>query len=54
MGAEKKQKVGGADEESNGTEQIDGELVISIEKLQEFQDELDMVSLISHFDFVGN
>ncbi|XP_047970166.1 NAP1-related protein 2 isoform X1 [Salvia hispanica] len=44
MGAEKKQKVGGADEESNGTEQIDGELVISIEKLQEFQDELDKIN----------
>ncbi|KAG6391760.1 hypothetical protein SASPL_149519 [Salvia splendens] len=44
MGAEKKQKVGGADEESNDTEQIDGELVISIEKLQEFQDELDKIN----------
>ncbi|KAG6389999.1 hypothetical protein SASPL_151475 [Salvia splendens] len=44
MGAEKKQKVGGADEENNGTEQIDGELVISIEKLQEFQDELEKIN----------
>lgn len=49
MGADKgkKQKVGGADEENNGTEQIDGELVLSIEKLQEIQDELEKVNSIS-------
>ncbi|XP_057792187.1 NAP1-related protein 1 isoform X2 [Salvia miltiorrhiza] len=46
MGADKgkKQKVGGADEENNGTEQIDGELVVSIEKLQEIQDELEKIN----------
>lgn len=46
MGADKgkKQKVGGADEENNGTEQIDGELVLSIEKLQEIQDELEKIN----------
>ncbi|KAG6412884.1 hypothetical protein SASPL_125578 [Salvia splendens] len=46
MGADKgkKPKLGGADNENNGTEQIDAELVLSIEKLQEFQDELDKVN----------
>ncbi|KAH6755064.1 NAP1-related protein 2 [Perilla frutescens var. hirtella] len=46
MGADKgkKQKVGGAEEENNGTEQIDGELVLSIEKLQELQDELEKIN----------
>lgn len=45
MGADKgkKQKVGGAEEENNATDQIDGELVLSIEKLQEIQDELEKV-----------
>ncbi|XP_051116996.1 NAP1-related protein 2-like isoform X2 [Andrographis paniculata] len=46
MGADKgkKQKVGEAEEGSNGTEHIDGELVLSIEKLQEIQDELEKVN----------
>lgn len=39
----KKQKLGEVKEENNGTEHIDGELVISIEKLQEIQDELEKV-----------
>ncbi|PIN23921.1 DNA replication factor/protein phosphatase inhibitor SET/SPR-2 [Handroanthus impetiginosus] len=45
MGADKgkKQKVGEA-EENNGTEHIDGELVLSIEKLQEIQDELEKIN----------
>lgn len=45
MGADKgkKQKTGELDEEKNGTDHIDGELVLSIEKLQEIQDELEKV-----------
>lgn len=56
MGADKgkKPKLGDADDENNGTEQIDAELVLSIEKLQEFQDELEKVSPISHVDFTHN
>lgn len=51
MGADKgkKQKVGGAEEDNNAAEQIDGELVLSIEKLQEIQDELEKVNPISFF-----
>ncbi|KAL3617976.1 NAP1-related protein 2 [Castilleja foliolosa] len=47
MGADKgkKQKVVEAEEEKNGTAQhIDGELVLSIEKLQEIQDELEKIN----------
>ncbi|GFP95524.1 nap1-related protein 2 [Phtheirospermum japonicum] len=46
MGADKgkKQKVGEAEEEKNGTEHIDGELVLSIERLQEIQDELEKIN----------
>jgi template-activating factor I len=40
----KKQKVGEVEEESNGTEHIDKELVLSIEKLQEIQDELEKIN----------
>ncbi|KAK6128238.1 hypothetical protein DH2020_038011 [Rehmannia glutinosa] len=46
MGADKgkKQKVGEVEEEKNGTEHIDGELVLSIETLQEIQDELEKIN----------
>lgn len=46
MGADKgkKQKVSDkGEEENNNVEHIDGDLVISIEKLQEIQDELEKV-----------
>ncbi|KAK4394473.1 NAP1-related protein 2 [Sesamum angolense] len=45
MGADKgkKQKSGEVKEENNGAEPIDGELVLSIEKLQEIQDELEKI-----------
>ncbi|KAL1553498.1 Asparagine-rich protein (ARP protein) [Salvia divinorum] len=43
MGADKGKKPK-VDEENNGTEQIDAELVLSIEKLQEFQDELEKIN----------
>lgn len=54
MGADKgkKQKVGEAEEENNGTEHIDGELVLSIEKLQEIQDELEKVNPFSYVDLL--
>lgn len=39
----KKMKVGEKGSEDN-SEQIDGELVVSIEKLQEIQDELEKVN----------
>nr|URM60697.1 GRF family protein [Gymnema sylvestre] len=47
MGAEKgkKQKVHDkGDEENNNVENIDGDLVLSIEKLQEIQDELEKIN----------
>ncbi|CAA3030220.1 NAP1-related 2-like [Olea europaea subsp. europaea] len=46
MGADKgkKQKVGELEEENNVAEKIDGELVLSIEKLQEIQDELEKIN----------
>ncbi|KAL0342633.1 UNVERIFIED_CONTAM: NAP1-related protein 2 [Sesamum calycinum] len=46
MGADKgkKQKSGEVKEENNGAEPIDGELVLSIEKLQEIQDELEKMN----------
>ncbi|XP_011071637.1 NAP1-related protein 2-like [Sesamum indicum] len=46
MGADKgkKQKSGEVKEENNGAEPIDGELVLSIEKLQEIQDELEKIN----------
>ncbi|GER27135.1 testis-specific Y-encoded-like protein 1 [Striga asiatica] len=46
MGADKgkKQKVGEVEEERNGTEHIDGDLLVSIEKLQEIQDELEKIN----------
>ncbi|XP_022856242.1 NAP1-related protein 2-like isoform X4 [Olea europaea var. sylvestris] len=40
----KKQKLVEANEEKNGTELIDGELVLSVEKLQEIQDELEKIN----------
>ncbi|XP_022856240.1 NAP1-related protein 2-like isoform X2 [Olea europaea var. sylvestris] len=40
----KKQKLVEANEEKNGTELIDGELVLSVEKLQEVQDELEKIN----------
>ncbi|KAL6541826.1 Asparagine-rich protein (ARP protein) [Orobanche gracilis] len=40
----KKQKVAEAEEEKNGSEHIDGELVLSIEKIQEIQDELEKIN----------
>ncbi|KAL0357471.1 UNVERIFIED_CONTAM: NAP1-related protein 2 [Sesamum calycinum] len=40
----KKQKVGEVKEENGGTEHIDKELVLSIEKLQEIQDELEKIN----------
>ncbi|KAL7139232.1 hypothetical protein ABFS83_09G037000 [Erythranthe nasuta] len=40
----KKQKSEVAEEEINGGEHIDGELVLSIEKLQEIQDELEKIN----------
>ncbi|KAL0421915.1 UNVERIFIED_CONTAM: NAP1-related protein 2 [Sesamum latifolium] len=40
----KKQKVGEVKEENGGTEHIDRELVLSIEKLQEIQDELEKIN----------
>ncbi|GFP84486.1 homeobox-leucine zipper protein hox32 [Phtheirospermum japonicum] len=48
MGADKgkKQKVGDPEEEKNGTEHIDGDLVLSIERLQEIEDELEKVQWI--------
>ncbi|GFQ07068.1 glutamate-rich WD repeat-containing protein 1 [Phtheirospermum japonicum] len=48
MGADKgkKQKVGEPKEKKNGTEHIDGELVLSIERLQEIQDDLEKVQWI--------
>lgn len=52
MGADKgkKQKVSEkGDEESNNVENIDGDLVLSIEKLQEIQDELEKVILFLVF-----
>lgn len=51
MGADKgkKQKVGELEEENNVAEKIDGELVLSIEKLQEIQDELEKVILFFSF-----
>ncbi|GFP90270.1 homeobox-leucine zipper protein hox10 [Phtheirospermum japonicum] len=42
----KKQKVREPEEEKNGIEHIDGELVLSIERLQEIQDELEKVQWI--------
>ncbi|KAL2464863.1 NAP1-related protein 2 [Abeliophyllum distichum] len=46
MGSDKgkKQKLGEVKEENNGTEHIDGELVLSVEKLQEIQDELEKIN----------
>ncbi|XP_073141651.1 NAP1-related protein 2-like isoform X2 [Henckelia pumila] len=46
MGADKgkKQKLGQAEEENNGTDHVDGDLVLSIEKLQEIQDELEKIN----------
>ncbi|KAL8529597.1 hypothetical protein ACS0TY_006868 [Phlomoides rotata] len=46
MGADKgkKQKLGEVEQENNGSEQLDGELVLSIEKLQEIQDELEKIN----------
>ncbi|PIN25795.1 DNA replication factor/protein phosphatase inhibitor SET/SPR-2 [Handroanthus impetiginosus] len=46
MGADKgkKQKLGEAEQAKNGAENIDGELVLSIEKLQEIQDELEKIN----------
>lgn len=54
MGADKgkKQKVGELEEENNVAEKIDGELVLSIEKLQEIQDELEKVILFFSFLFL--
>ncbi|CAI9754595.1 unnamed protein product [Fraxinus pennsylvanica] len=40
----KKQKLGEVKEENNGTEHIDRELVSTIEKLQEIQDELEKIN----------
>lgn len=49
MGAEKgkKQRSGETEEEKNGSEVIDGELVQSIEKLQAIQEDLEKVILLS-------
>lgn len=49
MGADKgkKQRSGEVEEEKSGAEHIDGELVLSIEKLQEIQDDLEKVVLLS-------
>lgn len=45
MGADKGKKLKGADKnEEENAEQIDGELVLSIEKLQEIQDELEKIN----------
>lgn len=51
MGADKgkKQKLGEVEQGNNGSEQLDGELVLSIEKLQEIQDELEKVNLSHPF-----
>lgn len=40
----KKQKLGQVEEENNGAEHVDGDLVLSIEKLQEIQDELEKIN----------
>ncbi|EYU24381.1 hypothetical protein ABFS82_04G158300 [Erythranthe guttata] len=40
----KKQKTGEAEEERNGADHVDGDLVLSIEKLQEIQDELEKIN----------
>lgn len=53
MGAEKgkKQRSGEVEEEKNGSEVIDGELVQSIEKLQAIQEDLEKVILLSFVYF---
>lgn len=54
MGAEKgkKQRSGEMEEENNGVEVIDGELLISIEKLQAIQEDLEKVILLSFIVFI--
>lgn len=58
MGADKgkKQKSAEVEEEINGADHIDGELVLSIEKLQDIQDELEKVncfiSLLFKFEYL--
>jgi len=46
MGADKGKKLKTADKnDEENAEQIDGDLVLSIEKLQEIQDELEKVTV---------
>lgn len=54
MGAEKGKKLrsGEMEEEKNGVEIIDGELLISIEKLQAIQEDLEKVILLSFIVFI--
>lgn len=54
MGAEKgkKQRSGEMEEEKNGVEVIDGELLQSIEKLQAIQEDLEKVILLSFIVFI--